>query len=276
MVKSEIRTISYEGLSHCLFFAVSSFPYLPSYFAAVFVRLSRPRHAVICVWKERDVSEWSVLAYLYVIAQHPLTICSIPCSDALFRPCFSGILPVDQMREYFGPVGLLLSRIPVSFFEREYSVMMPENTEPSAANLLTSIAFNRGFMSASGIPDCSRAARFVIKDVVAGRVRWVAPPPGIEQEDFNRHLYSEDRTDSGRVQLQQLEKRGLLEGAGQLNRKVDTQFFTDVKGEAHIRSAKRSCTTLSIGGAVVPEKGDKHHNNKNKKEKLRRIYVPTY
>lgn len=188
----------------------------------------------------------------------------------------NGILPVDQMREYFGPVGLLLSRIPVSFFEREYSVMMPENTEPSAANLLTSIAFNRGFMSASGIPDCSRAARFVIKDVVAGRVRWVAPPPGIEQEDFNRHLYSEDRTDSGRVQLQQLEKRGLLEGAGQLNRKVDTQFFTDVKGEAHIRSAKRSCTTLSIGGAVVPEKGDKHHNNKNKKEKLRRIYVPTY
>ncbi|KAK6061010.1 ribosomal L27e protein [Cooperia oncophora] len=209
-----------------------------------------------------------------------LVLCDCP---GLVMPSFAfgrnemflnGILPVDQMREHFGPIALLLSRIPVSFFEHTYSVMLPENSEPSALNLLTSIAFMRGFMSASGIPDCSRAARFVIKDVVNGRLRWVAPPPGIDQEEFNSHLYSVTAPCSGRVQLEQLEKRGLLEGAGVLNKKVDSQFFNETTGAAHTRSA-RGTSTLQSAGSVIPnaiEKGDKHHNNKNKKEKLRRIY----
>ncbi|KAK6027526.1 ribosomal L27e protein, partial [Ostertagia ostertagi] len=210
-----------------------------------------------------------------------LVLCDCP---GLVMPSFAfgrnemflnGILPVDQMREHFGPTTLLLSRIPVSFFEHTYSVMLPENSEPSALNLLTSIAFMRGFMSASGIPDCSRAARYVIKDVVCGRLRWVAPPPGIDQKEFNSRLYSVTASSSGRVQLEQLEKRGLLEGAGVLNKKVDSQFFNEVQGAAHTRSAKTNSTVLNVG-SVVPnagEKGDKHHHNKNKKEKLRRIYT---
>ncbi|RCN40550.1 ribosomal L27e protein [Ancylostoma caninum] len=158
------------------------------------------------------------------------------------------------MREHFGPIALLMSRVPVSFFERVYSVMLPESSKPSALNLLTSIAFMRGFMSASGVPDCSRAARFVIKDVVAGRLRWVAPPPGVDQEQFNSHLYPENmgKSDSGRVQLEQLEKRGLLEGDGVMNKKVDSLFFSETQGAAHIRSAKQDPSSLQNRGTVIP------------------------
>uniref|UniRef100_A0A7I4XW92 Large subunit GTPase 1 homolog n=1 Tax=Haemonchus contortus TaxID=6289 RepID=A0A7I4XW92_HAECO len=209
-----------------------------------------------------------------------LVLCDCP---GLVMPSFAfgrnemflnGILPVDQMRDHFGPIALLLSRIPVSFFEQTYSVMLPENSEPSALNLLTSIAFMRGFMSASGIPDCSRAARFVIKDLVCGRLRWVAPPPGIDQNEFNSHLFVGEKSRSGRVQLEQLEKRGLLEGDGIVNKKVDSQFFNDTVGAVHTRSAKGNPVVLPSGEPA--EKGDKRHHNKNKKEKLRRIYVSTY
>ncbi|EYC35900.1 hypothetical protein Y032_0961g3225 [Ancylostoma ceylanicum] len=216
-----------------------------------------------------------------------LCLCDCP---GLVMPSFTfgrnemflnGILPADQMREHFGPIALLMSRVPVSFFERVYSVMLPESSKPSALNLLTSIAFMRGFMSASGVPDCSRAARFVIKDVVAGRLRWVAPPPGVDQEQFNSHLYPKDlgKSDSGRVQLEQLEKRGLLEGDGILNKKVDSLFFSETQGAAHIRSAKHDPSCLQNRGTVIPgqvEKDDKRHHNRNKKEKLRRIYVASH
>ncbi|CAJ0592957.1 unnamed protein product [Cylicocyclus nassatus] len=216
-----------------------------------------------------------------------LCLCDCP---GLVMPSFTfgrnemflnGILPADQMREYFGPISLLMSRVPVSYFERTYSIMLPEGSKPSALNLLTSLAFMRGFMSAAGVPDCSRAARFLIKDVVAGKLRWVACPPGVDQEEFNSHLYPADaeKSGSGRVQLEQLERRGLLEGEGAANRELDARFFEEEKGAAHIKCSKHNKSALPTGTTVDPtlaEKNDKRHFNKNKKEKLRRVYVSSH
>ncbi|KJH52941.1 ribosomal L27e protein [Dictyocaulus viviparus] len=186
----------------------------------------------------------------------------------------SGILPPDQMRDYVGPTALLLSRVPTSFFEHMYSIMLPKDSNISALNLLTSIAFIRGFMTASGIPDCSRAARLVIKDVSAGRIKWVAPPPGVSHEMFNCHLYSKHLKipKSGRVQLEQLEKRGLLEGDHISEAKVDSLFFDAKVSNVYMRP----CTPfVSVSNATITpinaKPGDKHHYNKNKREKLRRL-----
>lgn len=44
-------------------------------------------------------------------------------------------------------------------------------------------------MSAAGIPDCSRAARLIIKDVANGKVKWIAAPPNISQEEFDKYTY---------------------------------------------------------------------------------------
>ncbi|KAJ1346290.1 hypothetical protein KIN20_001050 [Parelaphostrongylus tenuis] len=221
---------------------------------------------------------------IYIDSQ--LCLCDSP---GLVMPSFTfgrnemflnGILPPDQMREHFGPVALLLSRVPISFFERMYSIMLPDGSKSSALNLLTSIAFIRGFMSASGIPDCSRAARMVIKDVVAGRIKWVAPPPGIDHEVFNSHLYSgdSDRPESGRVQLGQLEKRGLLESDVLSSKKIDSMFFNTNNNRVHNRTFNDT-TFVPVSTSVVSatlEKGSKHHYNKNKKEKLRRLYPSIY
>lgn len=44
-------------------------------------------------------------------------------------------------------------------------------------------------MSSAGVADCSRAARLVLKDVVNGKVKWVAAPPNIVQEKFDKITY---------------------------------------------------------------------------------------
>ncbi|VDM57042.1 unnamed protein product [Angiostrongylus costaricensis] len=217
---------------------------------------------------------------VYIDSQ--LCLCDSP---GLVMPSFTfgrndmflnGILPPDQMREHFGPIALLLSRVPTPFFERMYSIVLPDGSKSSALDLLTSIAFIRGFMSASGIPDCSRAARMVVKDVIAGRIKWVAPPPGVDHEIFNSHLYSSDSkgSGSGHVQLGQLEKRGLLESGVLNTKKVDSAFFNTVRSHIHKRSS--NTTFVPVSSSVVhatPEKGSKHHHNKNKKEKLRRLII---
>lgn len=46
---------------------------------------------------------------------------------------------------------------------------------------------NRGFMTANGQPDQSRAARYILKDYVNGRLLYCAAPPTIEQSTFQQY-----------------------------------------------------------------------------------------
>ncbi|ODA84086.1 hypothetical protein RJ55_02604 [Drechmeria coniospora] len=112
----------------------------------------------------------------------------------------NGVLPIDQMREYTGPVGLITERIPQRFLEAVYGIhikMRPLEEGgtgiPSAAELLRAYAMARGFhTSGLGQPDESRAARYVLKDYVNGKLLFVRPPPGVEDaKDFNGELYDE-------------------------------------------------------------------------------------
>lgn len=46
-----------------------------------------------------------------------------------------------------------------------------------------------GYMSSSGVADCSRAARLVLKDVVNGKIKWIAAPPNMDQKKFDKLTY---------------------------------------------------------------------------------------
>ncbi|EGT45456.1 hypothetical protein CAEBREN_21438 [Caenorhabditis brenneri] len=208
-----------------------------------------------------------------------LCLCDCP---GLVMPSFSfgrsemflnGILPIDQMRDHFGPTSLLLSRVPVHVIEAMYSIMLPEMTNPSAINLLNSLAFMRGFMASSGIPDCSRAARLMFKDVVSGKLMWAAAPPGEDQEEFDRLSYPEKKNrDIGRVQMEKLAKLQLLEGDEVKGSQFDSQHFAGSVGVAHVRDSKALPQRLLtvVPTAPVAVNGKKHY--KGKKDKLRRIY----
>jgi len=112
----------------------------------------------------------------------------------------NGILPIDQLREFTGPAGLVAQRIPQSFFEALYGVKVHTRPQeeggtgiPTAEEILIAYAKARGFAkTGQGQPDESRAARYILKDYVSGKLLFCHPPPGdppIDSREFNRELY---------------------------------------------------------------------------------------
>lgn len=110
----------------------------------------------------------------------------------------NGVLPIDQLREFSGPAALVAKRIPKSFLEALYGItinMRPLEEGgtgvPTAQEMLRAYARARGFATqGQGNPDESRAARYVLKDYVNGKLLWVEPPPGdLDANDFNSELY---------------------------------------------------------------------------------------
>ncbi|RFU72309.1 gtp-binding, hsr-1 related [Trichoderma arundinaceum] len=111
-----------------------------------------------------------------------------------------GVLPIDQMREHSGPVGLVTQRIPQPFLEAIYGIKIHTRPveeggtgTPTAEELLRAYATARGFQTQGlGQPDEARASRYILKDYVNGKLLFVHPPPGVEDaKEFNAELYDE-------------------------------------------------------------------------------------
>lgn len=116
----------------------------------------------------------------------------------------NGVLPVDQQREFTGPAGLIAQRIPKHFIESLYGVTIHTRPLeeggtgiPTASELLRAYARARGFATTGqGQPDESRAARFVLKDYVNGKLLFCHPPPTAEgEEPIDPHEYNADLYD---------------------------------------------------------------------------------
>ncbi|KAJ5628679.1 Large subunit GTPase 1 [Penicillium lividum] len=115
----------------------------------------------------------------------------------------NGVLPIDQQREFTGPAGIVAHRVPKHFLENIYGVkILTRPIEeggtgiPTASEVLRAYARARGFSTQGmGQPDESRAARYVLKDYVNGKILYVHPPPvpegeePIDPNEFNRELY---------------------------------------------------------------------------------------
>ncbi|KAL2865653.1 ribosome biogenesis GTPase LSG1 [Aspergillus lucknowensis] len=117
----------------------------------------------------------------------------------------NGVLPIDQQREFTGPAGLVAQRIPKHFLENVYGVTIHTRPVeeggtgiPTAHDILRAYARARGFATTGqGQPDESRAARYVLKDYVNGKLLFCHPPPPLEGSDadpidgaeFNKDLY---------------------------------------------------------------------------------------
>lgn len=112
----------------------------------------------------------------------------------------AGVLPIDQLREYTGPAGLVAQRIPQPFLEALYGMKIDVRPLeeggtgiPTSDELLRAYAKARGFSTQGlGQPDESRAARYVLKDYVKGKLLFCHPPPEdppIDAKYFNRELY---------------------------------------------------------------------------------------
>ncbi|KAK5090028.1 hypothetical protein LTR05_000197 [Lithohypha guttulata] len=113
----------------------------------------------------------------------------------------NGVLPIDQLREFSGPAGLVALRVPQPFLENVYGMKIAIRPveeggtgQPTASELLRAYAKARGFAGTGrhGQPDESRAARYVLKDYINGKLLYCHPPPHdpeIDGKEFNKALY---------------------------------------------------------------------------------------
>ncbi len=102
----------------------------------------------------------------------------------------NGLLPIDQLRDHVPPVDLVCRRIPRTLLEHVYGVGLPAPADhedphrpPNSHELLEAYAYIRGFMTAHGSPDESRAARLVLKDYVNGKLLYCHAPPAVGATD---------------------------------------------------------------------------------------------
>ncbi|EGF80335.1 hypothetical protein BATDEDRAFT_1375, partial [Batrachochytrium dendrobatidis JAM81] len=110
----------------------------------------------------------------------------------------NGILPIDQLREYVEPASLVAQRIPKYYLEAVYGITIKTrgiegnlvNRAPTSEEFLSAYAVARGYTKASqGNPDEARAARYILKDYVNGKLLFIHPPPSFDALDFNREIY---------------------------------------------------------------------------------------
>lgn len=164
----------------------------------------------------------------------------------------NGILPIDQLREFTGPTSIVVNRIPKTFMEAIYGIKIKTRPIeeggtgiPTAEELLTAYAKSRGFTrTGQGQPDESRAARYILKDYVNGKLLYCHPPPiGLDAVKFNIEQYSKknpseadyfkvptpDSSALGHTS-QQISKHLIPEGLK--SQKLDKVFFASGDGNA--------------------------------------------
>ncbi|KAK4646514.1 hypothetical protein QC761_211170 [Podospora bellae-mahoneyi] len=147
----------------------------------------------------------------------------------------NGVLPIDQLREYTGPSTLVATRIPKPFLEAIYGIQIYTrpleeggNGIPTGEELLRAYARHRGFMTQGlGQPDASRAARYVLKDYVAGKLLYCNPPPdSVDGAEFNRELYDiAHLPEKRRAALQQALDEMTIDGSAADDASVLTDFI---------------------------------------------------
>ncbi|KAJ4308694.1 hypothetical protein N0V94_009246 [Neodidymelliopsis sp. IMI 364377] len=170
----------------------------------------------------------------------------------------AGVLPIDQLREYTGPGGLVAQRIPQPFLEAIYGMKMEIRPVeeggtgvPTSDEVLRAYAIARGFQTQGlGQPDESRAARYILKDYVKGKLLFCHPPPRdppIDPKHFNRELYDaahlpeKRRARLARIteaaedeSLMEDDEFGLAPKTGEKSQRMDKKFFGPGQGMAQV------------------------------------------
>lgn len=122
----------------------------------------------------------------------------------------NGVLPIDQLREHTAPSELVAKRIPKYVLEAIYGIIIPIKSPeeggtgiPTAEELLRAYAVSRGYTKSSeGNPDEARAARYILKDFVKGKLLYNVPPPGFgDPLSFNEEIYDPERLPKRKVHI---------------------------------------------------------------------------
>ncbi|KAJ3119071.1 hypothetical protein HK098_005759 [Nowakowskiella sp. JEL0407] len=214
----------------------------------------------------------------------------------------NGILPIDQLRDHIASVNLVVDRIPKRVLEAVYGIVilmrdeegqvMEGNEEldggirkPTGEELLKSYAIGRGYTKAGqGNPDEARAARYILKDYVNGKLVFVEAPSSYSDEESL--LFNKDAHQAYLTKL--LKKRrknpivitpqpmintpnhGIADKVGST---IDSEFLSGKDSMVHARTkgkfASDDFKRVTAGESGVKGKKKHHHKADKRNGKVR-------
>ena len=193
----------------------------------------------------------------------------------------NGILPIDQLHDYVPPVNTLCTMIPRHVLEERYGILIAKplegedpNRPPFAEELLLAYGYNRGFMTANGQPDQSRAARKMLKDFVVGKLLFCRAPPTVKQSEFHKYL-ERTRDEISLATLPPRQQREMKIASGKTSSEIDAAFFNINNSNAHVQGrnlGNYKGGPVMVGASKNPDKPWKGQK-REKREKLRKKYV---
>lgn len=214
------------------------------------------------------------------ILDNELTICDCPglvfpnIASSKAEMIINGILPIDQIKDSMMAIDAITEKIPAHVFESLYGLILkkPDGSEQdsnrhvSSLELLTVYGYSRGFMTQRGLPDTSKAAKFILKDFVIGKLLFCYAPPNIQQNEYhqyiNKIINEKEITDKKLIRI--------YEGNNLIKKNFDQEYFEQKFSTAHVKDPRKN-VTLSTN--VTDSKPWKKHNKRNKREKLRRVFA---
>ncbi|MCO5597342.1 hypothetical protein L7F22_051418 [Adiantum nelumboides] len=132
----------------------------------------------------------------------------------------SGVLPIDRLTDYRGPVEVIAKYVPRQTLEELYGLSLPmpkpyepQDRPPMAHELLHAFCQSRGYVAAAGLADETRAARQILKDYVNGKLLFYHLPPSdlSEEDDEESGVESDDSLAHGNaVSDKNLEYEGIM------------------------------------------------------------------
>lgn len=95
-------------------------------------------------------------------------------ADGLF---LRNVLKVEQLDDPTAPIAAILQRVPRDSLTVAFGCVWPEDAEDQAAAFLRAVAVAHGRLRKGGIPDCESAARHVLNEWNAGKIKYWHEPP---------------------------------------------------------------------------------------------------
>lgn len=95
-----------------------------------------------------------------------------------------GVLPIDTMRDYVGPISLILERISKEFLEIQYKIEMPARNSSlyNVSTFLQLFASKHGWFTGRNLPNEFLAAKHILKDYTTGSLLFCEVRPDFDPE----------------------------------------------------------------------------------------------
>ncbi|KII70086.1 Large subunit GTPase 1 [Thelohanellus kitauei] len=106
----------------------------------------------------------------------------------------NGVIPIDHSNDLIPAIESLVKIIPKKYFQECYGLNIPSNNDDDYCNyeeLLSALSIFRRYLGPKGVPDMSKSAKVILKDLFNGKLK-ICYPPSPEYDFFKFNSFERE------------------------------------------------------------------------------------